>query len=69
MHTRACAPIEDNHLRKDMSIREANPSTATNVGHGLAQTGTRKTPLERVASRQRDHAPDHHTSVVHTHRR
>ena len=68
-HTSSCAPIVENHqLRKDMSIPEANPSGVTNVGHRLPQTATRETPLERVASRQRDHGADQHTSVLHIHR-
>ena len=67
-HTSPCASIvEDYQLRKHLSIREANPSAATNVGDGLLQTGTRETALERVPSRKRDHAPDQHTSVLHAH--
>ena len=31
------------------------------------ESGAREAPLERVASRKRDHAPDQHTSVLHTH--
>ena len=56
-------------LGNDMSIREANTASTANVGDGLSQTGPREPPLELVASRKRDHAPDQHTTVLHTHQR
>jgi len=61
--------VEDHQRREDVSILEANSSAASNIGHGLLQTSSRLTPLERVASRQGDHACDRYPLVVHTHQR
>ena len=61
--------VEDHQRRKDVSVREANSAGASSIGDGLLQASRRQMPLERVASRQGDHAPDQYLAIVHVHHR